>query len=175
MSEKVISTINESEITPTGLSKSFIESYAYKVVQALNYKKGGDIVAIAKKLGGQVENVTLDEMDSKDEIEVLGPNDFIIHVERISGEVRKRFTIAHEIGHYLLHSRQGEKKIRVARQGSNRLEWEANWFAAAFLMPEDWVKQEYKLEKDVGVLSGIFNVSIDAMNIRLKALGLVSA
>ena len=53
------------------------------------------------------------------------------------GEPRARFTAAHELGHLFMHS--GEH-VHYARRGeladAVNPEWQANAFAAAFLMPE---------------------------------------
>lgn len=55
-----------------------------------------------------------------------------------SGNGRHRFTIAHELGHYVLHQ-DGVKLCRV--DGNKRIEsyldpeWQANTFASAILMP----------------------------------------
>ncbi len=57
-------------------------------------------------------------------------------------EPRRRFTIAHEIGHYCLHSNQHRRFIdtrkNMSRTGSywDTYEYEANAFAAELLMPE---------------------------------------
>ena len=72
----------------------------------------------------------------------------------IKFEERRRFTIAHEIGHLLLHDKLD---LEVHNETSNSLnwfnsaeqqakkgiqEWEANDFASALLMPEDLIRQE---------------------------------
>lgn len=51
-------------------------------------------------------------------------------------EARRRFSIAHEIGHWILHAqdRDGEVVFRT-RKSQDRVETEANAFAAAILMP----------------------------------------
>lgn len=52
---------------------------------------------------------------------------------------RHRFTIAHELGHYILH-RNGVKMCRIAEKESIAAyldpEWQANTFASAILMPK---------------------------------------
>lgn len=54
-------------------------------------------------------------------------------------EARLRFTCAHELGHVLLHSRIKAPRFRDADPEDettfDRYEWQANRFAAAFLMP----------------------------------------
>lgn len=49
---------------------------------------------------------------------------------------RRRFSIAHEIGHWFLHAQQHNGKIVFrTRKSSDRIEAEANAFAGALLMP----------------------------------------
>src|ERR1700745_2114503 len=68
--------------------------------------------------------------------------------------VRQRFTISHEIAHYLLHAKKGDKaQLFIARHvtfrrdensatGVDRDEVEANQLGAALLMPRGLVQQE---------------------------------
>ncbi len=115
----------------------------------------------------------------------------VIGVNHTESKVRRRFTIAHELGHYELHREEGKlfvdknfKMFRSQTSGNTphnqRLEQEANAFAAAILMPEALVKQEAaKLEFDLGseeaiqILSKKFDVSSTAMCIRLSKLGIL--
>ncbi|GAA4419233.1 hypothetical protein GCM10023187_53350 [Nibrella viscosa] len=113
-----------------------------------------------------------------------------------TGLLRQRFTIAHELGHYILnHQRQGvfvdtpEKYFTLFRDsksstGEDFQEREANAFAAALLMPRDLLieaatniyqsgitrKEDYDM---VPVLADAFKVSNLAMSIRLTNLDLV--
>ncbi len=87
---------------------------------------------------------------------------------------RKRFTIAHELGHYFLHE---DNKIISFRSERGLKETEANIFAAELLMPEHMLKAEYKkLEGEnlpsCSVLADLFDVSKSAMSVRLMNLGL---
>ncbi len=104
--------------------------------------------------------------------------------------VRQRFTIAHEIGHYVLHAKNKAQSLFVDKHvfrrdegsstGLDQQEVEANKFAAALLMPEALVraeiaKQQLDLddEDDVSNLARRFNVSAAAMSFRLKNLQLL--
>jgi Zn-dependent peptidase ImmA (M78 family) len=113
----------------------------------------------------------------------------IIIVNKMQSMVRKRFTIAHELGHYFLGQ---SNEVHVDTQimfrsqqssGANEsAEIAANTFAAELLMPEQMVRQEYTkrwknvFEDDdelVGELAKLFKVSTIAMGFRLKKLGLI--
>ncbi|HEY5960907.1 MAG TPA: ImmA/IrrE family metallo-endopeptidase, partial [Polyangiaceae bacterium] len=105
---------------------------------------------------------------------VRGPNDFEIFLSAYTGIERDRFTIAHELGHYVLHSDFGRIQIRAARLGSTRIEWEANWFAAAFLMPrEDFTEAFRKYAGQVRALASRYVVSPKAAQVRAQSLGLI--
>jgi len=91
-----------------------------------------------------------------------------------SGERRLRFTIAHEIGHFLLHREQAvAERGGATNQASARREREADEFAAELLMPDDLVRQAVLEDgADVRRLADRFDVSTQAMSLRLRHLGL---
>lgn len=95
---------------------------------------------------------------------------------------RRRFTIAHELGHWRLH-RDAEERAVFCRKGSiepdpaqahERLppaEDEANVFAAAVLMPARLVQEQYvRCERDFFGLCDTFGASGAAMGRRLHAV-----
>lgn len=106
--------------------------------------------------------------------------------------VRQRFTMAHELGHLLLHD---VEKIRVDRgfilklrsdissQGIDQEEVEANRFAAELLMPEGFLESDIKAmsgidlldDENVSALAKRYEVSKQALLIRLVALGFVES
>jgi hypothetical protein len=97
-----------------------------------------------------------------------------IELHGVSSERRLRFTIAHEIGHFVLHKgRAVAERGGATSQWTARLEREADQFAAELLMPEHLVRQA-ALEHgaDAHRLADRFDVSVQAMNIRLRRLGL---
>lgn len=96
----------------------------------------------------------------------------VIWVNAADAPVRQRFTIAHEIGHLMLH-----KTGTLFRDGPgveiDGQEREANQFAAELLMPEHMVlTRSAAAGRHAPTLARAFNVSTEAMTWRLKALGL---
>lgn len=95
---------------------------------------------------------------------------------------RQRFTIAHEIGHFILHRGMKlhvDEDFRVnLRDGSvNDEEVDANSFAAELLMPTEFVSRDtQKLgpidQQGLERLARRYQVSSRAMEIRLTNLGL---
>jgi len=99
---------------------------------------------------------------------------FAIEVRGGGNERRRRFTIAHEIGHFVLHDgRPLYERGGPVNEASRRLEREADAFAAELLMPEHLVRQAALEEgADPHLLADRFEVSVQAMSIRLRRLGL---
>lgn len=88
-------------------------------------------------------------------------------------KVRDNFTIAHELGHIII-GHELDKDKTVHRNGNKtREEFEANWFAAEFLMPEDEFSQTAReCNFDERKLAEKFEVSRAAVLVRLSALNL---
>ena len=111
------------------------------------------------------------------ELEVSGmllPAERRILVNAAEPEPRQRFTIAHELGHWICQCLEGTAQPVYCRAeevgvdpGAKALEREANIFAANLLMPEPAVRgtEGYNL----------FGVSDEALRWRLYNLGIVES
>jgi Zn-dependent peptidase ImmA (M78 family) len=146
---------------------------------------------IALQLGAEIRDVDLDADLSG--ILVRNRERRIISVQRSHVDARKRFTIAHELGHLLMHPgrpyiAETDKPVRVDLRANTpgyaniREEREANQFAAALLMPAE-VVQEYwdalsvKYADPIRVATKMakeFNVSPVAMKYRIANLAIYS-
>jgi Zn-dependent peptidase ImmA (M78 family) len=94
-------------------------------------------------------------------------------------EVRQRFTIAHELGHFVLGHGEAGKVFRDGARNFNASQYDpsetsANRFAASLLMPAEAVRYWVRAKKvtDITALAVKFDVSEVAMKYRLKNLGL---
>ena len=158
-------------VQPIFLDMKTINNFAETVAEKLKFYAGGDLNFIVEKLGGNVHYLNIDDWFKNGDGKIkVKDKKFDIFVSNFFGPYRTRFTIAHELGHYFLHSLAGAKDIEKERLGSDRLETEANWFAAGFLMPKKIFLEHKKICDDVGYLAGIFNVSNSAVNYRIKNL-----
>ncbi len=154
-------------------TKEAVDGFADRVRKHLQVSPGDDLIPTIDELGGQVRYLDIDSLSERQEtIIVHGTNDFEIYLLSYTSPIRDRFTIAHELGHYYLHSRLGEIPIVANRHGSSRVEWEANWFAAGFLMPKTIIRREVESIESKTALAGIFGVSEVAVDVRLKSLGI---
>lgn len=115
---------------------------------------------------------------------VRSGNSAIIGVNSSQHRVRRRFTIAHEFGHFLLHegiSHHVDHSYRVnfrseeSSMATNVEEIEANFFAACLLMPKKFLDMDRAVEaldsdSMVRQLAKNYDVSQHAMSLRLANL-----
>lgn len=136
-----------------------------------------DIEAIAFTRGAIVKEEAMSGADGR--LAALGASAFITVREDIPERGKKRFVIAHELGHFELH-RKDVPSISCTdtafREWSfrNPREREANYFAAEILMPEDIFKKSM-VGKDLKpalfkALHEEFSMSLTATAIRIATL-----
>lgn len=100
------------------------------------------------------------------------PGEYLILLNSLHSETRKRFTLAHELAHYFLHEPEAVA-AKARRMWSNIQEREAEAFAARLLMPRGAVLDACKkFGADTRVLAYRFWVSQRAMEIRMAELRL---
>jgi Zn-dependent peptidase ImmA (M78 family) len=146
---------------------------------------------IVKKLGIELVHESLGPEVSG--LIVLSPAGVKICVNQDDPEPRRRFTIAHELGHHVLkHQFEAGSHVHVDRgnvilyrekktAGFDGKEREANKFAAELLMPTELVKEHARMQRpkgplmdlDVELLAAMFQVSQQAMTIQLIGLNLL--
>jgi Zn-dependent peptidase ImmA (M78 family) len=137
-----------------------------------------DAKAIAEFLGFTVLPYELP--DSTSGLTFIEEGVKAIGVNSRHAPTRQRFSIAHELGHYLNgHQSYDPGGEHVESQPSyldpqQRQEIEANEFAAELLMPTDWLKRDVaELGADGAVLAKRYGVSEQAMWIQLLDLKLM--
>lgn len=115
----------------------------------------------------------------------------VVGVNANDGQLRQRFTIAHELGHIYLDPRDDlnvdknfalQYRNGLSSKGTDLKEMEANYFAAELLMPEEFLKEDieaykkefggFDFEDDelVTLLAKKYQVSRHAMSVRLASL-----
>jgi len=125
------------------------------------------------------------KVSESEDLEVSGmllPPERQIWVNAREGVPRRRFTLAHELGHWVCQHLEGKTAPIYCRAADVQLkpsaadrtfEREANVFAAELLMPEASVREEWPRSATVSELAVHFEVSSEAMSWRLYSYGLV--
>ena len=129
-------------------------------------------------------HVFVEKLDSKlAGLYVFAPDfGYCILVNRVHPRERRRWTIAHEYGHFLAdRDRPGVDYLKPMQRKSESERF-ADSFAAAFLMPEAGVQRRFydEVERtgdfkvgDLCRMADYFAVSMMAMAIRLESVGLI--
>ena len=163
-----------------------IEEKADEVLKNENfYTAGFDIFKLIKKLN--IEVVPKKFSDNISGFLAINNGKVIISINENEVKERKRFTAAHELGHFFLHSKNQPLFIdktpkimyrnNASSTGEVLIEREANAFAAALLMPQNLIiaemdkLQENEASKIIIKLADKFKVSEQAMSFRLSNLG----
>ena len=153
-----------------------------------------NVETIAKKHGIEVLQQPFDEPELSGFLARQPRRRAVIGINSNQSPGRRRFTMAHELGHYFLHGEQGQQEVHVdhtkdlqiklrgpaSSTGTDEEEVEANLFAAELLMPTRFLEKDFaagiEFEDDdaaVAKLAKRYGVSTQAMSIRLGNLGLM--
>lgn len=115
----------------------------------------------------------------------------IIGVNTHHATVRQNFTVAHELGHFLLHDQEQlhvdrafptvRLRDNTSSRGENDAEKESNLFAAELLMPHHFLRRELAEYDGLDLyddnllpeLAARYGVSVQALMFRLQYLGYI--
>lgn len=158
------------------------EMFAHKAWETLQLDAPVDLNRVAARLGLDVtEKEFVEEIDGF-YLRIPGaPPVIAINNSYTKPISRRRFTLAHEIGHHLLGHRisPSNKLFFFDTSGTRRtmMERACDKFAALLLMPKNLVEQYYQdlshnSEQRINIMADRFGVSAWALKRRLSELGL---
>ncbi|MHC2086212.1 ImmA/IrrE family metallo-endopeptidase [Methylobacterium sp. CM6244] len=136
-----------------------------------------DVYGMARALGVAVSKTPMaSDVSGKIECEINGP--CRITINSTHSETRQRFTLAHEIAHFVLQRDLiGDGIVDNGLYRSLQpllIESQANRYAASLLMPVPLVRQAWENgAHDEYALASVFDVSPAVAKIRMKELGCV--
>lgn len=171
-----------------------MEIYKEKVEEILTkldlFKAPVKVIDVANSYGFVVVEATLDNdesgfimIDNKEGIKINGKIEHkVICVNHTDNPFRKRFTIAHELGHYFLEfeNKNNDESFYAHREsGDNNdrnKEKQADLFAAELLIPTKLLKKELSKITNIDLIlydvpyhiSNIFEVSRSCAEIRYE-------
>lgn len=167
---------NELRMLINNLTQDIIDFYNIQIpIQNIN-----DVVTA---LGGYVEDSINIDYTSNESIRKQDDG-FVVYVPPFQSAERRKFAVAHELGHLFLHMGyktnsdlwNNQKNGTCYRTGDLMMEFQANEFAAALLMPKKAYKEimdQYTIGNEVETdkIASYFGVSISAASNRGKFLG----
>jgi Zn-dependent peptidase ImmA (M78 family) len=169
--------------------KNKAQKAAQTILNSVGYNIPIDIERIIQSYNIEIRSQSLE--DSMSGMLVIKNGRAVIGINQAHSKTRQRFSLAHELGHYLLHSKSTQVFVdastiffrdELAAEGSDLVEIEANMFAAELLMPEQVLRQMIRQQpldafddRAVQRLAAKFGVSVQALTIRLARLGFITA
>lgn len=172
-------------MTSSGRGRQRAKQEARNILKQFGASVPVDIVGIAQAHGIEVRLEELE--DAVSGMLVVRGDRSVIGVNANHHANRRRFSVAHELGHYVLH--RGEEQVFIdaavffRSEGATATTWiqekEANIFAAELLLPERAIRAAWQADPidvfdDVAIKrwADRFGVSPQALLIRLTELDL---
>jgi predicted transcriptional regulator len=154
-----------------------LEKLPIEIIRDYTQSAPVDVRGLAKALHLLISDENLGP-DFSGKIERDWSGAYRIAVNSLHSETRRRFTIAHEIAHFVLHRDMiGDGIIDDAMYRSSKsdaIERQANNYAASILMPAPLVGEKWRGGYQTSdVLAKAFNVSSAVAEIRIKELRLI--
>lgn len=172
----------QESFVPEGMSRiptqAALQTRNFAAAMKINAGLPVNVEAIVIHYGIRVEYVVMED-DLSGYIENR-PSGWLIGVNRYHAPTRQRFTLAHELGHYILHRERigiGEKiedKMLLRTESFGvQVEEEANEFAAELLMPaQEFTALIRSSDGKIDKIAAFFGVSLAAARYRATKLGL---
>lgn len=143
-----------------------------------------NVEGLIRELGLYLDKKGELQPDISGQIEPSPNGSYKITVNKSDHHYRQRFTMAHELGHYLFHRDaigagiDDDRMYRSTASGnfyntiiSREQETQANQFAANLLMPAPLVLKAWEERgRDLKAVANLFQVSPAALRIRLEGL-----
>ena len=140
-------------------ARNLLERFKSAMVPKIEYEV--PIIDIAKYLGFHIEN--LDSMADHHSA-IIYPDNMLIGLNKNHHEHRQRFSLGHELGHYLL---KHPPEFELPPEEIKTCNREADEFSGELLVPLESLKRSLNHTKSISDLTRLFNVSQDVITIRL--------
>ena len=169
--------------------KDWIEDLTSIIRKEYDVQSPVDFKSLIEDLGGEIKEI--DDGACEEAVILKKSEDsFLINLQEHKPDRRKRFSIAHELGHLFIHmgylwNDEKWESFKVGegfpRLGDSEQEREAHYFAAAFLMPDDEFREQCENASEtidgknvchLNTVADYFEVSYDAALNRGRNLGL---
>lgn len=150
----------------------------WKILREFQKQSPVNLPALCRALSVDLRHSALDANISG-MLEIINGNP-VVTLNQDDPETRRRFTLAHELGHLMLHrgligdGLDDDRAYRSTDHGKyhntaigKSEEIEANRFAANLLMPHSEVRRIKAEGKTTAEMAEIFKVSVHSMSIRL--------
>ena len=140
-------------------ARSLLEKFKSATGPKIEYEV--PIINIAEYLGFHIEN--LDSMADHHSA-IIYPDDMLIGLNKSHHPHRQRFSLGHELGHFLL---KHPPEFELPPEEIKTCNREADEFSGELLVPLESLKRALKLTQNISELANLYNVSQEVLTIRL--------
>jgi Zn-dependent peptidase ImmA (M78 family) len=144
---------------------SYIQRLTKELIEKYNYTPPIPVDELAKNLGFKIREVSTElDIDAK-----LDSKNMRIVVNTLkTNPYRRRFSIAHELGHFVLKHDIKPWEFEDPETCKSYVESEADEFAGSLLMPKDFLTSHIKKGVSPAELQSICQVSKEALWVRMN-------
>ena len=153
---------------------------ASRLLERLGVQGKPNLDHIAQRIGLRILEVDAEAFDGSLVRALDGPKGIVAINQSMRETSRKRFTKAHEIGHYVIPSHRNLENVCTSgmieswQKGLTKPELEANEFAVELLLPKRYVREPLRLHdpslKTIGRVASQFETSLTATTLRFVTL-----
>jgi len=147
------------------LRTSYIRRVTKELIEKYNYQPPIPVEDLITKLGLTIREVCTElDIDAK-----LDANKMRITINRLqTNPFRRRFSLAHELGHFVLNHHIKPWEYEDPETGKSFVEPEADEFAGSLLMPQHLLTEQIKKCVSLKDIQTKFQVSNQALWVRLE-------
>lgn len=144
---------------------SYIRRITKELIKEYNYQPPIPVEDLIDRLGLSIREVSTElDIDAK-----LDANKMRIIVNRLqTNPFRRRFSLAHELGHFVLKHHIKPWEYEDPETGKSFIEPEADEFAGSLLMPQHLLTEHIKKGTPLNDIQHKFQVSKQALWVRLE-------
>ena len=143
----------------------YIQRVTQELIQKYNYQPPIPVEDLVNKLGLEIREISTElDIDAK-----LDANNYRITVNNLQkNPFRRRFSIAHELGHFVLKHHIKPWEFEDPETGKSFIEPEADEFAGSLLLPQHLLTEQIKKGVPLNDIQKMFQVSKQALWVRLE-------
>ena len=174
MIDLIRQNISYGETIPVSPHKQEIIDYGTSIRKVSNYNDGDSIKDLIFKYGGNIHFVDgFNRFGMPRTVIIHATCDFDICLSRYTSSSKDNFELIRCLGHYIIHSSCGSRPLLINKPCSHLVEWQANWFAIGFLMPELKLKEDYITNRGrLDLVALLYKLPLDIVKIRAESLQL---
>jgi Zn-dependent peptidase ImmA (M78 family) len=157
------------EAQPINKGYAVINLFAKEVDSKTSVSKLYELEDVIIPMGGKINFVRGDKIDSSKFVQILGPNNFEVTLIDGLDKSFKRLLLIQALGHYMLHGDSGLRVCCISSASKSAASQEGLWFSLSTLIPDETFLNVYN-NFDTKGLANLFRVPEFAIEAKRKII-----